>query len=103
MARVLKWTENAANDIVSIAEFISRDSEYYAKAVVKKIVDKIRQIPEEPEIGRIVPEMEDKELRERFVYSYRIIYRITKELIWVVAIFHGKQLIESKLTPRFDS
>ena len=73
MARVLKWTEDAAKDIVCIAEFIGRDSEYYAKAVVKKIVDKIKLIPEKPEIGRIVPEIENEQLRERFVYSYRII------------------------------
>jgi toxin ParE1/3/4 len=103
MALTLKWTEDAAEDIVSIAEFISRDSEFYAKAVVKKIIDKIKIIPESPEIGRVVPEIEDPKIRERLVYSYRIVYQITDDILWIVAIFHGKQLIESKLSVRIDS
>jgi len=103
MARLLKWTEDAADDIVAIAEFISRDSEFYAKAVVQKIMEKITTIPEAPEIGRMVPEIESAELRERFVYSYRIIYQITDDAIWLIAIFSGKQPIEERLDERLES
>jgi toxin ParE1/3/4 len=103
MARLLKWTEDAADDIVAIAEFISRDSEFYAKAVVQKIMEKITTIPEEPEIGRMVPEIESPVLRERFVYSYRIIYQIANDAIWLIAIFSGKQPIEERLDERLES
>jgi toxin ParE1/3/4 len=103
MARLLRWTEDAADDIVAIAEFISRDSEFYAKAVVQKIMEKVATIPEEPEIGRMVPEIESPELRERFVYSYRIIYQITDNAIWLIAIFSGKQPIEERLDERLES
>jgi len=100
MARLLRWTEDAASDIVAIAEFISRDSEFYAKAVVGKIMEKIAAIPENPEIGRMVPEIESPGLRERFVYSYRIIYQIVNDTIWLIAIFSGKQPIEERLEKR---
>ena len=103
MARLLRWTEDAADDIVAIAEFISRDSEFYAKAVVQKIMEKVATIPEEPEIGRMVPEIESPELRERFVYSYRIIYQIADNAIWLIAIFSGKQPIEERLDERLGS
>ena len=103
MARLLRWTEDAADDIVAIAEFISRDSEFYAKAVVQKIMEKVATIPEEPEIGRMVPEIESPELRERFVYSYRIIYQITDNAILLIAIFSGKQPIEERLDERLES
>lgn len=103
MALILKWTEAAAQDIVSIAEFISRDSEFYAEVVVKKIIEKIKSLPDSPEIGRVVPEVDDEKIRERFVYSYRIVYQITPHILWIVAIFHGKQLVESKLSVRLDS
>ena len=33
------WTENALNDIDNIALFISKDSEFYAKQFVKKLID----------------------------------------------------------------
>ncbi len=96
MARLIKWTEDAANDIVAIAEFISRDSEFYAKAVVQKIMEKINSIS-------AVPEIESPDLRERFVYSYRIIYQIADDALWLIAIFSGKQPIEERLDERLES
>ncbi len=105
MARCLKlkWTENAADDIIAIAEFISRDSQFYAKAVVQKIMDKIIAIPDTPEIGRMVPEIDSPEFRERFVYSYRIIYQITENVIWLIAIFPGKKPIDKPISDRLDT
>jgi plasmid stabilization system protein ParE len=46
-----------------------------------------------PEMGRVVPEIGQKNIRERFVYSYRVIYRIELELILVVAVIHGSRLL----------
>src|SRR5574341_1305593 len=75
MARGLVWSPEAIEDIESIASYIERDSAWYAKAVASKIVETAETIPEFPELGRIVPEIGDPAIRERFVYSYRIIYR----------------------------
>ena len=61
---------------------------------------KIFTIPDAPEIGRMVPEIESPDLRERFVYSYRIIYKITENAIWILAIFPGRQPIDSVLSDR---
>jgi plasmid stabilization system protein ParE len=44
-------------------------------------------------MGRVVPEIGQKNIRERFVYSYRVIYRIELELILVVAVIHGSRLL----------
>ena len=54
MARRLVWSPEAVEDIESIATFISRDSEYYARTVVARIVHIAELIPENPELGRIV-------------------------------------------------
>lgn len=51
-------------------------------------------------MGRVVPELGDESIRERFVYSYRIIYQIEKERILIVAVIHGKRLLES-ISDRF--
>jgi len=72
----LKWSPEAFEDVESIANYIAKDSEFYAKAVVTKIVKTTKTITEEPLIGRIVPEFSDKNIRERFVYSYRVVYQI---------------------------
>ena len=46
-------------------------------------------------MGRIVPELSDDSIRERFIYSYRVIYQISGEDIHVLAVIHGKRLLES--------
>jgi toxin ParE1/3/4 len=42
-----------------------------------------------------VPEFENEAIRERFAYSYRIIYRIKDNVITIAAVIHGKRLLES--------
>jgi toxin ParE1/3/4 len=57
-----------------IAAYIARDSPTYAAAVVEKILDITRNLQNFPLLGRIVPESNEESIRERFVYSYRLIY-----------------------------
>lgn len=47
-----------------------------------------------PKLGRIVPELVDLNVRERFLYSYRLIYEFTAEAIQILAVIHGKRLLE---------
>ena len=76
MAHQLVWSPEAIEDIEAIASYIARDSLRYARVVAAKIVDTAESIPENPGIGRVVPEVGMRNIRERFVYSYRVIYRI---------------------------
>jgi toxin ParE1/3/4 len=94
MAYRLAWSPEAIEDIEAIASYIERDSPWYARAVVSKIVETAEAIPDHPELGRIVPEIDDKSIRERFVYSYRIIYRIEQERILVATVVHGSRLLQ---------
>jgi addiction module RelE/StbE family toxin len=89
------WSPEAVEDIESIVEYISRDSEFYATSVVTKIIDLVETLDKFPLIGRVIPELNDESIRERFVYSYRVIYRVEKERILILAIVHGKRLLRS--------
>jgi len=91
----VKWSPEATEDLESIVSYIARDSEFYARAVASKILATSSKIPEQPLIGRVVPEINDEMIRERFVYSYRLIYRVEGKIITVVAIVHGKRLLEN--------
>lgn len=97
----VKWSPEATEDIEAIAEYIARDSEYYARAVVSEILSVSRSIGEFPLIGRIVPEIGDEHIRERFIYSYRLVYRIETVGILIIAIIHGKRLLEN-ISERFE-
>lgn len=94
MARGLVWSPESIEDIESIASYIERDSAWYAKAVVSKIVETAETIPEFAELGRAVPEIGDSSIRERFAYSYRIIYRLDPGRILIAAVIHGSRLLQ---------
>ena len=47
------------------------------------------------ELGRKVPEFNDTTIREIFVYSYRLIYKLNNQNILFVAVVHGKRLLEN--------
>jgi addiction module RelE/StbE family toxin len=95
MAFKLEWSEEALEDIESIATYIEKDSPTYAKSVVSKFFEKVEILQEFSELGRTVPEFNDTSIREIFVYSYRLIYKLNKEKILIVAIVHGKRLLEN--------
>lgn len=49
----VKWSVEATEDLDAIAEYIARDSEYYARAVVTDVLAAARVAGEFPSIGRI--------------------------------------------------
>ena len=40
-------------------------------------------------------EFNDPNVRERLVYSYRLIYQLTGETIRILAVIHGSRMLES--------
>ncbi len=96
MAFKLVWSEAALEDIDSIAQYIEKDSTVYAQAVVTKLFEKAELLVDFPELSRTVPEIGDTDIRELFVYSYRLIYKRLTDTILIVAIVHGKRLLEHR-------
>jgi plasmid stabilization system protein ParE len=99
MAYEVVWSPRAVEDVEAIALYIAADSTSYAAAVVKKIVDTTRNLSRFPFAGRVVPEFGEEDIREKLVYSYRIIYRIQEETITIAAVIHGKRLLELDMQP----
>lgn len=93
MARKLSWSPEAVEDVQAIASYIERDSAWYAQVVVEKIMTVAEAISDFPEIGRMVPEIGNSEIRERFVHSYRLIYRVDRDAILLAAVIHGSRLL----------
>jgi toxin ParE1/3/4 len=93
---MVKWTLPARNDLKAIYEYIALDSKFYAKKIIREIVSLSSTIPELPERGRIVPETNEPEIRELFIYSYRLIYQLSPDLIAILAVIHGSRNITAK-------
>jgi toxin ParE1/3/4 len=99
VALELGWSPEALEDIEQIAEYIERDSGWYAQAVVSRIVEVAESAASFPLRGRVVPELRNESVRELFVYSYRVIYR-AEESVLILAVVHGRRLLEPALEQR---
>jgi len=88
---VVKWTRPARLDLKQIRDYIARDSKFYAEKVSLEIVEKSEILNSFPEVGRIVPEIGDPNIRELFIYSYRLIYEILPTRIEILALIHAKR------------
>ncbi|MCP4656951.1 MAG: type II toxin-antitoxin system RelE/ParE family toxin [bacterium] len=95
MVYEVEWSPEALKDIENIAEYIRRDSERYAEIVAKEIIAIGRKIESFPKAGHITPEFNSDLIRERSIYSYRVIYRILDKRVLVAAVIHGKRLLSS--------
>lgn len=87
----------AVEDLDNIAEYIALDSEYYANDFVKRIVDQVEHLAQYPEIGRIVPEVNDVQIREIIYHNYRIVYKVNVDDICILIITHGSYDLSSRL------
>jgi plasmid stabilization system protein ParE len=91
MARQIVWSYEASADIEALANYISRDSIFYAAAFIQETLDVSRSLNEFSERGRVVPEFGDPNIRELFVREYRLIYSIEENRIVLLGLVHGKR------------
>jgi toxin ParE1/3/4 len=78
---------------VAICEYISRDSEFYARLFAQRIFSAVETLALFPEAGRIVPEYRRRALRELLFLNYRIVYRFTGTQVQIAAVVHGARLL----------
>jgi plasmid stabilization system protein ParE len=83
------WSYEATEDLDALAEYIARDSSFYAAAFTQEILDVSRSLNEFFERGRIVPELGDPIIREILIRDYRLIYKIEQSSIVILALVHG--------------
>lgn len=89
MARSVRWSEAAARDLAAAAEFIARDSPYYAAALVRDARAAARLLSTLAERGRVVPEARSSNVCEIPVKSYRLIYGVAPDKVTVLAFVYG--------------
>jgi plasmid stabilization system protein ParE len=97
MALLIRWSPKAAQQLEAIVEYIGRDSERYATIFARKILQIVKFIPSYPRAGRVVPEYDDVNLREKIHRGYRIVYRLTPQAIEIVSICHGSRLLKNAM------
>jgi toxin ParE1/3/4 len=88
MAFRIIWQPQAIQDLASIREYYVLSSPQYAKSIVQRIKVASKSLKFFPLRSRIVPEFEQKEIREIFIDSFRLLYSVKQKQIDILAIIH---------------
>ena len=94
MARIV-WTEQSAQDLEHIAEYIALGSVKYAKLTVRKIRTSANVLKQQPLTGRIVPEINSNEIRELIIGNYRLIYQVQGTQVTILTVHHSARLLKA--------
>ena len=88
------WSSSAVKDANAIFVYISLDSKYYAGKWLEKLYERVTILLTHPQIGRVVPEINNPNIREIIEGNYRIMYRISKKQIIIYRIMHSARLFK---------
>lgn len=75
------WTKEAVLRLQEIENFISKDNPKVAIEFVDKLITAAEALIDNPELGRVVPELSLEKIRELLYNNYRIVYLIKKSSI----------------------
>jgi toxin ParE1/3/4 len=88
----LRWSRRAEADLEAIGDYIAADDPVAAERWIGKLLERARKASLLPFAGRVVPELQIKELREVILRTYRIVYRIPGDEVQVITGFEGHRL-----------
>ena len=91
----VEWTDLALDRVDEIARHIAEDDLEAAVRWTIGIFDAADQLSDFPESGRMVPELEQREVRELVYGAYRVFYRVA-DAVRVLSVRHGSQLIRDE-------
>lgn len=89
------WTDLALDRVDEIGRHIAEDNLDAAVRWTTGLFDAADRLSEFPESGRMVPELEAREVRELVYGAYRVFYYVG-DSIRVLSVRHGSQLIRDE-------
>ncbi len=101
---VVRWSRTAADDLKEILSYIARnDGIEAARRLHRSVMKATRALHQNPARCRVVPELKEHgvtQYRELLVGPYRIVIRVSSDIVGLVAIFDGRRDLEDMLLAR---
>ena len=85
------WSTTGKAHLQNIYAFLEVHSPNYARRTIDRLVLAADLLGDFPEMGRVVPELDDLGMREVVASPYRIIYQVQNGYIEIVAVAHSAQ------------
>lgn len=89
----------ATADIEQIAAFLDQHAPHATAVVLGKLRDAMRRLAATPGVGHLRTDLADEPLRFFAVWSYLVVYRLTRPLE-VVRVVHGDRDVARELRGR---
>jgi plasmid stabilization system protein ParE len=91
MAFKIIWSRQARDDLRDIVTYIAEDNCPAAEAFGFRLMAKVDLLARFPEMGRMVPEEQDENIREVILPPYRIVYWVLAEnqAVAIARVWHG--------------
>lgn len=83
------WAESARDALDQVVAYIAQDSPQAAVQILDAALAAGASLATLSQRGRIVPELDLANIREIFVFRYRLMYRVEDNRVVVVAFLHG--------------
>jgi len=87
------WSKESLHRLSEIEEFITQNNPKRAVRFINYLIERAESVSQNPQIGRIVPEISNQNIREILAKKYRIVYRITENRIEILTVFEGHRLL----------
>ena len=99
----VRWTLAASHDLEEIIIYLAQSRPVTARKLYQRIKISCKKLNSSPERCRVVPELQRCSVlryRELIVSPYRIMFRVDKREVFVVAVYDGRRDLEELLLRR---
>jgi toxin ParE1/3/4 len=89
----LAWSLESIADLEAIRDYIARTSPRYGALTAARLVEAMAPIRQFPESGRVVPELNQPDIREVIDGAFRLVYRYRRDqdLAEVLTVFRASR------------
>lgn len=101
--RRVRWTRSARRDLEGIVAYLADRSPQAALATLDRLEARAKSLTTLADRGRVVPELRRlhiRQYRELLVPPYRVIYRVSGALVWVLVLVDARRNLEDVLLDR---
>lgn len=90
------WTPRARSDLKAIHDYIAQDAPINARKVAQAIVEKAASLADQSRPGKMVREVNDTNLREVSVHSWRMVIHLRNQQIYIVTLIHKRRNVAAE-------
>ena len=91
------YSKQVKEQLYSIKEYISQDNKTIATEYLSRIKYKIEMLQNYPYIGKVNATFNMNNIRDFVVFGYKVIYKINKESLTILAIYKYMDFNEKQI------